>query len=227
METGDPLASEAHREKRVSALPLRVAQLLFGLLGWGFTIALFVRSGLGLGPWDAFHYGLHVQTGVSIGGASILTGAVILTCTTAAGLRPGLGTVLNMVLVGAFTDLLLPVVPSASVPGAAVAYFATALVLAGVASGMYIGAGLGHGPRDGLMVALALRTGWSVRRVRTVIEGCVLAAGWLMGGTVGVGTIVIMLTIGHSVQWGLGLFGALPRAVDPPGGGRPSLRKAA
>jgi uncharacterized membrane protein YczE len=221
METADPPAGEAHRGKRVPGLPLRVAQLVLGLLGWGLTIVLFVRSELGLGPWDAFHYGLHVQTGVSIGGASILTGALILTGTTVAGLRPGLGTVLNMVLVGAFTDLLLPVVPAANGLPVALAYFATALVLAGVASGMYIGAGLGHGPRDGLMVSLTLRSGWSVGRVRMLIEGCVLAVGWLMGGTVGVGTIVIMLTIGHSVQWGLGLFGALPR------GGRRSLRKAA
>ena len=227
MHTTDPLVRGGPGAAPAPRLTLRVGQLVIGLLGWGLTIALFVRSGLGLGPWDAFHYGVHVQTGISIGGASIATGAVILMATTVAGLRPGLGTLLNMVLVGASTDLLLPIVPQATGLAAAAAYFVAALVLAGLASGMYIGAGLGHGPRDGLMVALAVRTQWSVRRIRTLLEACVLAAGWLMGGTVGVGTIVIMLTIGHSVQWGLRLFGALPeREADGRAGGG-SLRKAA
>jgi uncharacterized membrane protein YczE len=92
----------------------------------------------------------------------------------------------------------------------AVMYFAGAIPLVGLASGLYIGAGFGHGPRDGLMMALTLRTGWSVRRIRTLIEMSVLVLGWLMGGTVGIGTIIVTLTIGHSVQWGLRLFDAVP-----------------
>ena len=189
---------------------LRLAQLVTGLLGWGLAIVLFIRAGLGLGPWDAFHYGLHLQTGLTIGQASIGVGLLILGVTGSMGLRPGLGTVLNMVLIGLFVDLLLPVVPEAPALPASLGYFGVAIVLTGLCSGMYIGAGFGHGPRDGLMVALALRSGWSVRRIRTLIEASALTAGWLMGGTVGIGTLVIVLTIGHAVHWGLALFGALP-----------------
>jgi uncharacterized membrane protein YczE len=216
--------------RRLPVLPLRIGQLLVGLLVYGLAIALYVRSSWGLGPWDAFHYGLYLQTGLSIGAASILTGAVILCGTTLAGLRPGLGTVLNMILVGAFTDFLLPIIPEAPNPLAAAVYFASALFLVGLASGMYIGAGLGHGPRDGLMVALARRSGWSVRRIRTLIEAVVLAVGWAMGGTVGLGTLVIVLTVGQSVQWGLKLFRALPTVREPGparGPGRRPFRRAA
>jgi uncharacterized membrane protein YczE len=110
------------------------------------------------------------------------------------------------------------VVPDAPSLGIAAVYFALAIPLTGLASGLYIGAGLGHGPRDGLMVALAIRTGWSIRRIRTLIELSVLVFGWLMGGTVGIGTVIFTLTVGHAVQWGLRLFGAEPpaRHVPPP-----------
>lgn len=210
-------------------LARRLSQLVLGLFGWGLAIALFVRSGLGLGPWDAFHYGVHLQTGITIGLASILVGVAIVVATTSAGLRPGLGTVANMVLVGAFTDLLLLVVPAPAHVAIQLAYFACALLLVGLGSGMYIGAGFGHGPRDGLMMALALRWRWPVRRVRSLIEAAALTMGWLMGATVGLGTIVIVLTIGHSVQWGLKLFGALPPADEHTArpAGRRSLRRAA
>ena len=192
------------------ALTLRLGQLIAGLLGFGAAVALFIRSGLGLGPWDAFHYGLHVQTGMTVGTASILAGAVILVITSAMRLVPGIGTILNMVLIGVFLDLLLIVIPPGPNVVVSAAYLGAAILLIGLASGMYIGAGFGHGPRDGLMVALTLRTGWPVRRIRTAIEATALALGWLMGGTVGIGTAVILLTIGPSVQWGLKLFGALP-----------------
>lgn len=199
----------------------RFAQLILGLFGWGLAIALFVRSRVGLGPWDAFHYGLHVQTGITIGTASILAGAFIVGLNLALRVRPGLATVLNMVLIGVFIDLLLPLVPDAPNPAIAWAYFAVALLLTGVASGAYMGAGFGQGPRDGLMLGLAVRTGRSVRSVRTMIELTVLALGWLMGGIVGIGTLLITLTIGPVVQWGLRLFGVLP---PPAHGGRPATR---
>lgn len=192
---------------------LRFIQLILGLFGWGLAIALFIRSHLGLGPWDAFHYGVHLQTGITVGVASIGAGLVIVLLNVLLGVRPGIATVLNMILIGVFLDLLLPIVPDAPSVLAAVAYFGGALVLTGVASGAYIGAGYGHGPRDGLMMALALRTGRSVRRIRTLIELTVLLFGWLMGGTVGFGTVVFTVTIGYFVQWGLRLFGALPPAT--------------
>jgi uncharacterized protein len=204
----------------------RFAQLNLGLLGWGVAIVLFIRSQLGLGPWDAFHVGLHVQTGISVGGASIAAGLVLMLALMAMRVRPGVATVLNMVLIGVFIDLLLPLVPDAGSTITAAAYFGAAIPLVGLSSGLYIGAGFGHGPRDSLMVVLALRTGWSVRRIRTLIELCVLTLGWTMGGPVGIGTVIIALTVGPSVHWGLRLFDALPtgEAVGPT---RRVLRRAA
>lgn len=204
----------------------RLAQLVLGLFGWGLGIALFIRSHLGLGPWDAFHYGLHVQTGITVGTATIAAGFLVLLLTLALRVRPGVATILNMVLIGVFLDLLLPVVPEARSLPLAIAYFACAIPLVGVASGLYIGAGFGHGPRDGLMMGLTLRTGWSVRRIRTLIELVVLGLGWLMGGPVGVGTLIITATIGPSVQWGLRLFGAMPVTVAAVAGA-PARRSAA
>lgn len=185
---------------------LRVGELVLGLVLWGLAIALMVASGLGLGPWDAFHVGLHVQTGLSIGVANIVTAAVILAVTLAMRVRPGVAIVVNTVLIGLCVDLFLPLVPAASSSLLGFSYFVVALVLAGLATGLYIGAGFGQGPRDALMLAIHERTGWSVQRARTVLEAVVLAAGWLMGGRVGFGTIAYALAIGPFVQWGLRLF---------------------
>lgn len=229
--TDDHLRCEAARRGNPGTVTLRLLQLVTGLFGWGLGIALFIRSHLGLGPWDAFHYGVHVQTGITVGTASILAGLVIIGANLALSVRPGVATVLNMVLIGVFTDLLLPLVPDAPSTIVAVAYFAAAIPLVGLSSGLYIGAGFGHGPRDGLMMALTLRTGWSVRAIRTLIEISVLLLGWMMGGTVGIGTIAVTLTIGHSVQWGLRLFGAVPPAAEaaarPPALRRRRSRRAA
>ncbi|HSJ25833.1 MAG TPA: hypothetical protein VK929_14245 [Longimicrobiales bacterium] len=223
------LTCEQPTRRSPGDVALRLIQLFLGLLGWGLGIALFIRSHLGLGPWDAFHYGLHVQAGITVGVASIVAGFLILVVNTAMGIRPGLATVLNMIFIGVFTDLLLPIVPDATSLAAGFGYFAIAVPLVGLASGAYIGAGFGHGPRDGLMMALTIRTGWSVRRIRTLIELSVLAIGWTMGGVVGIGTIIITLTIGHSVQWGLRVFDAAPPArVQPiPRRRRRRLRRAA
>lgn len=181
-----------------------------GLFGWGLAIALFIRSHIGLGPWDAFHYGVHLKTGITVGTASILAGLFIVFVNLTLRVRPGLATVANMIFIGLFTDLLLPLIPDATSFAGGIAYFAFAIPLSGLASGMYIGAGFGQGPRDGLMVALTLRTRWSVRTIRTLIELSVLGIGWLLGGTVGLGTILFTVTIGHAVQWGLRVFDALP-----------------
>ena len=206
----------------------KILQILIGIELWAFAVALWVRSGLGLGPWDAFHYGLHVQTGMTIGTASILIGVIILAATMTMGLRPGAATLINMVFIGVFIDLTLPLVPDAATPQWSWAFLLGGIPMCGIASGMYIGAGHGHGPRDGLMVVLTQRTGWSVRRVRTVMEISVLAAGWLMGGTVGVGTVIITLAIGPAVQWGLRLFDATPARSDmPEPPSRWSFRRAA
>jgi uncharacterized protein len=187
----------------------RWLQLLGGLLCFGVAIALMIGSRLGLGPWDAFHFGLHRLTGISVGGASIVVGLVILAGTRFLDVRPGAGTVANMLLIGVFIDLLLPHTPVAANLYWGAAYYLTAIALAGLGTGMYIGAGLGQGPRDGMMLGISLRMGWPVRRVRTAMELTVLLLGWAMGGTVGVGTLLFATLIGPSAQWGLQLFGVV------------------
>lgn len=183
-------------------------QLLVGLLGFSIAVSLMVRSRLGLGPWDAFHVGVHRLTGTSLGVASIVTGLVILFGSYFLGIRPGWGTVANMVLIGIFIDLLLPWMPPAKSVIWGLAYYAPAILLCGLATGVYIAAGLGKGPRDGLMIGLSMRSGWPVRRVRTLIELVVLLLGWIMGGRVGVGTLLFAFGIGPATQWGLAIFGA-------------------
>lgn len=202
---------------------LRWGQLVLGLFGFGLAIALMIRSGLGLGPWDAFHVGLHRLTGISIGTASLLTGLVILVGSRYLGVRPGVGTLINMVLIGIFIDLVLPRIAAAADWAWGLAYYLTALALAGLCTGLYIGAGLGKGPRDGLVVGLAQRTGWPVRRARTLIELSVLALGWSMGGVVGVGTVLFTFGIGPAMQWGMQLFGELPVSSPPPIAERPAV----
>lgn len=171
-----------------------------------------IRSGLGLGPWDAFHYGLHRWTGITVGVASILAGVVIVVGSLPIGIRPGWGTLANMILIGVFVDLLLPAVPAADALWAAAAFHLGGIGICGLATGFYIAAGLGKGPRDGLMIGISERTGWRVRRVRTGIEVVVLFLGWLMGGTIGVGTLLFAFGIGPVTQWALRVCGVPPGA---------------
>jgi uncharacterized protein len=211
------LARDWPREPFASRLLL----LVVGLFGFGLAIALMIRSQLGLGPWDAFHLGLARLTGTTVGTMSVLVGLLIVAAGRAIGVRPGVGTLVNMVLVGVFIDLLLPLVPAAEGWRWGLGYYATALFLCGVSTGMYIAPGLGAGPRDGMMIGLSARSGWPVRRVRTLIELTVLAAGWAMGGRVGFGTLLFTFAAGPAAQLGLQLFGALPA---PPA--RPAVRPA-
>jgi uncharacterized protein len=193
----------------------RWIQLMAGLFGCALSVALMIRSELGLGPWDAFHVGLHRITGLTVGTVSILVGLVIICGTWFMGVRPGAGTLVNMVMIGVFIDLLLPAVPAAGHWVGGLAYYVAAIAVFGVATGLYLGARLGSGPRDGLMIGLSERSGWSVRRVRTLVELAVLAAGWLMGGRVGVGTILFAFSVGPSMQWGMQLGGVLPARPLP------------
>ncbi len=182
---------------------VRWLQLLAGLLGYAVSIVLMLQSGLGLGPWDAFHVGIRNLTGIPVGMASILAGIVLVAGTLLIGVRPGPGTIANMILIGVFIDLLLPRVPAATGMLWGFGYFVPALLLCGLSTGLYIGAGLGQGPRDGLMLGVSRRVGWPVRRARTAIELCVLLCGWLMGAPIGIGTLLFALAIGPSVQWGM------------------------
>jgi uncharacterized membrane protein YczE len=176
-------------------VPRRLIQLLTGLVLYGISDSMLLLAGLGVDPWDVLHQGLARRTGVPVGTWSIIVGVVVLLLWIPLRQRPGLGTLCNVVVVGAVIDLTLAVVsPPHSLPVQA-AVMVSGVVLNGVATGLYIGAGLGPGPRDGLMTGFAAR-GHSLRLVRTCIEITVLAAGWLLGGTVGVGTVVYAVCIG-------------------------------
>jgi uncharacterized membrane protein YczE len=174
---------------------LRLAQLLGGLLLYGMSSSLLVLSRLGLDPWDVFHQGLARHTPFAIGTWVIIVGFVVLLLWIPLRQRPGIGTLGNVVLVGATMDVVLGHVHPPHAMAARVACLVAGVFLNGVATGAYIGAGLGPGPRDGLMTGLAAR-GHSIRVVRTGIEVTVLATGWLLGGTVGVGTVLYALSIG-------------------------------
>jgi uncharacterized membrane protein YczE len=168
---------------------------MVGLVLFGVSLALLVRSDLGLDPWDVFHQGFARTTGIAIGVSTILIGAVVLVIWLPLRQKPGIGTVANVILVGLTLDAVLAVLPAVESLTIRWAYLIGGIALNGVATGAYIGAGLGPGPRDGLMVGIASR-GHSLRVVRSLIEVSVLVAGYLMGGTVGIGTVLYALTIG-------------------------------
>ncbi len=176
-------------------MPRRLVQLFAGLILYGVSDSMLLLAGLGVDPWDVLHQGLARRTGVPVGTWAIIAGAVVLLLWIPLRQRPGLGTLCNVVLIGLVINLVLAVVtPPHSLP-VQVAVMASGVVLNGVATGLYIGAGLGPGPRDGLMTGFAAR-GHSLRVVRTCIEATVLLAGWLLGGTVGVGTVAYAVCIG-------------------------------
>jgi uncharacterized membrane protein YczE len=177
----------------------RLSQLLGGLLLFGASLALLVRSRLGLDPWDVFHQGLAIQSGIPIGTVTILVGVVVLLLWIPLGQRPGIGTIANVILVGLSLDATLAMMPTPTDLRVRWVYLVAGIVLNGIATGAYIGAALGPGPRDGLMVGLADR-GHSLRVVRTTIELTVLVVGWLLGGTVGIGTVLFALAIGPIVH---------------------------
>ncbi|MET9888173.1 hypothetical protein ABZZ20_34665 [Streptomyces sp. NPDC006430] len=187
-------------------LTRRLLQLYLGLALYGASSAFLVRAGLGLDPWDVFHQGLAERTGWSIGTVSVVVGALVLLLWVPLRQRPGLGTVSNVFAVGLSMDATLALMPDVhgAVPQAAL--LAAGIVLNGVATGLYISARFGPGPRDGLMTGLHRRTGRSVRLVRTGIEVTVLAAGVLLGGTAGVGTVAYALAIGPLSQVFLRVF---------------------
>lgn len=173
----------------------RFVQLYLGLFGFGFSAALLVKSRLGLDPWDVFHQGLARRTGFAIGTVTIAVSAVVLLLWIPLKERLGVGTVSNAIVVGLAINFSLVVLPRPDAAVARAVFLALGVFLNGVATGCYIGAGLGPGPRDGLMVGLA-RRGRSIRLVRTSIEILVLVLGWVLGGTVGIGTVVYALLIG-------------------------------
>ncbi|WP_168200716.1 YitT family protein [Allokutzneria sp. NRRL B-24872] len=190
----------------LSPLPLsdrplrRFTQLFVGLALYGASMGLMVRAGMGLDPWDVLHEGLTNRIGLSFGTITALTGAVVLLAWLPLRQMPGIGTVANVVVIALAVDATLALLPE--LHGLPLQIFAmlASVVINGFACAVYIGARLGPGPRDGLMTGITARTGWSIRLVRTGIELSVLALGWLLGGTVGIGTVVYALAMGPVVQ---------------------------
>lgn len=178
----------------------RITQLLVGLFLYGIAIALMVRAGIGVSPWDVLTQGLAKQTGLPFGLLTNLIGVAVLLLWIPIRQKPGVGTVLNVLLIGPSAQLGLWLIPQQTVPWVQVLVFVAGLALLAIATGLYIGARLGPGPRDGLMTGLHRRTGWKIWIVRTGIEVTVLTIGWILGGQVGIGTLAFALLIGPMVN---------------------------
>ncbi len=213
------------RSPYARAVLARIPGLLSGILLFGVGIGLKLRAGLGLSPWDAFHQGVASHLPLSIGAVTILVSGLVLLAWIPLRQRPGAGTLLNAILVGIIIDLTLRVVGESELLVVRWAYLLGSIGLIGFGSGLYIGARLGPGPRDGVMMGLAAR-GLSIRLARFLIEGTVLVAGWLLGGVVGIGTVVFAVLIGPLVQFFVRRFDRGPIRVQGPGTTRTARRSA-
>jgi uncharacterized membrane protein YczE len=192
---------------------VRTASLVAGLFLFALGIVVQLESGLGLGPWDVLNQGISERTPLSFGAANVAVGLAVLLAAWALGARIGPGTVANAILIGVFVDLLLEAGPLESLSeqslGVRVALLVSAILLIGLGSGLYIGAAMGAGPRDSLMLVGARRTGVRIGAVRAALEVVVAAVGFALGGTVGIGTLAFAFGIGPAVELA---FGALVRA---------------
>ncbi|PAZ17317.1 hypothetical protein CLM62_03330 [Streptomyces sp. SA15] len=194
-----------------SRLGRRLIQLYAGLALYGASSALLVEAGLGLEPWNVLHQGLAELTGLTIGVVSIVVGAAVLLLWLPLRQRPGLGTVSNVFVVGIAMDGTLAAVPEAHTLAVRIPLLLVGILLNGAATGLYIAANFGPGPRDGLMTGLHRRTGRSIRLMRTAVEVAVVVTGFVLGGTIGVGTLLYAVSIGPLAQLFLRVF-ALPSA---------------
>lgn len=196
----------------------RFIQLQLGLFLYGLSLALMVRADLGLNPWSVFHQGLSDVTGLSLGMVVNGVGLLVLLLWIPLRQKPGLGTICNVLLIGTAADICLWALPPLEGLWLRTAFLIVGIVLNAAATGAYIGAGLGPGPRDGITTGLLRVTRWQVRWIRMGVEAAVLALGWLMGGTVGVGTVLFVLTTGPLLQVFLPMFtrpDAAPPRVSP------------
>jgi uncharacterized membrane protein YczE len=186
---------------RAGRMPERLLRLGIGLWLYGLSVALMIRGAIGASPWDVFHQGAALHLPLSFGTVMILASVAVLLAWIPLRQMPGLGTVANTLLIGPFADLNLALLSTPDHLLLRVAFMLAGVLVCAFATGLYIGAQLGPGPRDGLMTGLARRTGWSIRLVRTVIEVSVLIAGVALGGVFGVGTVVFALGVGIPTQF--------------------------
>lgn len=211
-------------------LPRRLVQLYVGLVLYGASMGLQLRAAVGLDPWDAFHQGVAEHTSLSIGTVTVVVGLAALLLWIPLRERPGLGTVSNVMVIGPVVDATLWLIPEQEALAVRIPMLLFAIVLCGMATGLYISARFGAGPRDGLMTGLHRRTGWSLRLVRTGLELAVLATGFALGGSVGLGTVLFALTIGPLSQFFLRVFaipaptGASGPGIVARGGAEPQVR---
>lgn len=191
----------------------RISQLLAGLAFYGFAAAMMVRAGIGVDPWTVFAQGLVRVTGLSLGVVTIAVGAAVLLLWIPLKQRPGIGTILNIIIIGLMLDVGLMIFPAPDALWQRILLFTGGLVLLAVATGMYIGGNFGTGPRDGLMVGLNQRFGIPIWIARTAVEVTVLVTGWILGGNVGIGTLAFALLIGPLCGYTLPLF-SMPKSGD-------------
>jgi len=192
----------------------RIIQLALGLFLYGIAISLIVRAAIGVAPWDVLSQGVVKQTGLSFGFVTVALSVVVLLLWIPIKQKPGIGTVLNALFVGPSAEVGLAILPVPDSLVMQVVFFAGGLALLAVATGLYIGARFGPGPRDGLMTGIHRKFGWKIWIVRTAIEVTVLSIGWLLGGNVGIGTLAFALLIGPMVNITMPFF-LVPAAVTP------------
>ncbi|MFB6938363.1 membrane protein YczE [Streptomyces chartreusis] len=209
------MSTQGHVTQRLTQghLARRLSQLYIGLTLYGVSSAMLVEAGLGLEPWNVLHQGLAELTGLTIGVLSIIVGAAVLLLWIPLRQRPGLGTVSNVFVVGVAMDGALALLPEAHSLAVRIPLLVAGILLNGAATGLYIAARFGPGPRDGLMTGLHRRTGRSIRLMRTAVEIAVVVTGFALGGTVGIGTLLYALSIGPLAQLFLRVF-AVPTASD-------------
>ena len=197
----------------------RIVQLLVGLFLYGIGLSLMLRAAVGVAPWDVLSQGISLHTGIPFGFVTNIVGAVVLLLWIPIRQKPGIGTVLNVLLVGPSAQLGLFLIPEQNNLVVQIVLFAGGLALVAVATGLYIGAQFGPGPRDGLMTGIHRKWGWKIWIVRTAIEVVVLTIGWILGGNVGIGTLAFALFIGPMVNVTMPLLNitlppARPKKVD-------------
>jgi uncharacterized membrane protein YczE len=185
---------------------LRLARLNVGLMIYGFGLALIVEAQIGLPPWDVFAKGISIQLGTTYGVASVIVSALVLIAWIPLRVKPGIGSILNAILIGLWSDVFIPLISHSDDYLINLFRFIGGMVIVAIATGLYITSYLGPGPRDGLMIGTQRVLGWPLWRIRTMYEGLVLAIGWLMGGQVREGTLIFAVCIGILMQLSLRFF---------------------
>ena len=184
----------------------RLTRLNIGLMFYGLGLAMIVEAQIGLPPWDVFAKGISIQLGITYGIASVIVSALVLIAWIPLKVKPGIGSILNAILIGLWSDVFIPHIPKLESYWANLSMFLLGMVIVATATGIYITSYLGSGPRDGLMIGTQKLLGWPLWQIRTMYEVLVLIVGWLMGGQVREGTLIFAVCIGVLMQWSLKLF---------------------